>query len=65
MKTKPNNIKNKDLCEAANKIQKILQNGNYELKKWINMNNEDALFLAHKYEPAWKGVYVQKLIKEY
>ena len=62
---KNNKTKNKDLCEAASQIQKILQNGNYELKKWINGNNEDALFLARKDEPAWKGVYIQKLIKEY
>lgn len=56
---------NKDLCEAANKIQKILQNGNYEIKKWINVNNEDALFLCHKDDQPWKGIYIQQLKKSY
>lgn len=55
------NIKNKELCEAVNKIQKILQNGDYKIKKWINSNNEDALFLCHEDEPAWKGVFIQKI----
>ena len=54
---------NSNLCESANKIQKILQNGNYEIKQWINIHNEDTLFLCNKDDPAWKGVYLQKLIK--
>lgn len=29
------------------------------------MNNKDALFLAHKDEPAWKGVYIQQLKESY
>ena len=65
MKFKSNKTKNNDLCEAASKIQKILLNGNFEIKKWINVKNEDCLFLCHKDEPAWKGVYLQKIIKEY
>ena len=58
---KNNKIKNNELCEAASKIQKILQDGNYDIKKWINSSNESALFLCHKDEPAWKGVYIQNL----
>lgn len=65
MTNKTNKQINKDLCEAASKIQKILQNGNYEIKKWINVNNEDVLFLCHKDDQPWKGIYIQQLKKSY
>ena len=38
---------NQELCNAANQIQKILDKG-YEIKKWINSQNKDALFLCKK-----------------
>lgn len=53
--------KNKDLCDAANRIKNILSSGNYEIKKWINSKNEDALFLCYKDEQPWKGVFIQKI----
>jgi len=65
MTNKSSKSENKELCDAASQIQKILKRGNYELKKWINVNNEDALFLCHKEDQPWKGVYVQHLNKSF
>jgi len=52
---------NQELCKAANQIQKILDQG-YEIKKWINSQNKDGLFLCKKGDNPWKGVYIQLLI---
>lgn len=52
---------NQELCNAANQIQKILDKG-YEIKKWINSQNKDALFLCKKGDNPWKGIYIQLLI---
>lgn len=52
--------KNRELCDACNSIKRILEQG-YEIKKWINIHNEDALFLVRKGESPWKGVYLQKI----
>jgi len=51
--------KKKDLCEAATKIQMILKNGDYVIKKWINSTNENILVLCQKDEQPWKGVFIQ------
>lgn len=53
------NKKKKDLCEAATKIQMIMKNGDYVIKKWINSTNENILVLCPKDEQPWKGVFIQ------
>jgi len=51
---------NKELYDACNAIKIILDHG-YEIKNWINIHNEDALFLVRKGEAPWKGIYLQKI----
>ncbi len=65
MTNKTKKLENKQLCEAANQIQKILNNGDYVLNKWINVKNEECLFLCKKEDQPWKGVYVQHLNKSF
>lgn len=65
MTTKSSKQENKQLCEAANQIQKILKNGNLVLNKWINSKNEDCLFLCRKEDKPWQGVYIQHLNKSF
>lgn len=59
---KPKSKENQELCEYGKQIQKILDKG-YELKKWINSQNKDALFLCKKGDNPWKGVYIQTIEK--
>ena len=56
-----NNIEEDKLLADANKIKKILKDGNYTLMKWINGSNKDFIWLCEEGKKPWEGIQIQEL----
>ena len=57
----PINLNNQQVYNDALQIKNILKTNNYKIKKWIDTQNNDALFLCKEDEKPWKGIYLQTL----
>lgn len=53
-------IVKKELCEAARKIQDILDRKNLELVNWSNTKMENYIYVIHKGSNPWEGAGVAK-----
>lgn len=53
-------IVKKELCEAARKIQDILDRKNLELVNWSNTKMENYIYVIHKGSNPWEGACVAK-----
>lgn len=50
----------KKLCEDARKIQSILEQGEYSIKKWPNSEGKYNYYLVPPGKQPWEGAYICK-----